>query len=98
MKRQNLTNHAFTRLYSSVGSLRERSLLKHIVAHFEKAKRTDDDEGLMLRFRVWGVFKLWILQWLRILDCIFSAYCAHRAILFKMAIFKAILLMISYEI
>ena len=49
-------------------------------------------------FRLMGVFKLWVLQWLRILDCIFSAYCAHRAILIKMVIFEAILLMNSYEI
>ena len=46
----------------------------------------------------WGVFKLRVLQWLRILDYIFIAYCAHRAILIKMAIFETILLMNSYEI
>jgi hypothetical protein len=45
-----------------------------------------------------GVFKLRVLQWLQILDCIFSAYCAHRANLIKMAVFEAISLMNSYEI
>jgi hypothetical protein len=48
--------------------------------------------------RFLGIFKLWVFQWLRILDYIFSAYCAHRAILIKMAIFETFLLMNSYEI
>jgi hypothetical protein len=48
--------------------------------------------------RSMGVFELQVLQWLRILNCIFSAYCTHRAILIKMAIFEVILLINSYEI